>query len=63
MKFLSLIRNWKKTPITPKTAIIHKDSESKNSMMGSVYGKQPQTCGEWQQEHMHRADFTNTETS
>ena len=58
MNFLKFLR--KKKNITPKTPLVHKNFESKNSMMGSVYSKPLQTCGEWQAEYTRKADFIDT---
>ena len=58
MNFLSKLKNkLRKKYIAPKTPLVHKDSESKNSMMGSTYSKPRQTCEEWQNEYLHRAEF------
>lgn len=58
--FKKLKNLYKKLPIKPKTPLIYRDSESKNSMMGSVYSKPPQTCGEWQNQFTRKADFIDS---
>jgi len=61
MKIRHIFKKIKRqNKIDSKTPLVHKDSESKNSMMGSVYAKKPQTVVEWQNEQKHKAEFNDT---
>jgi len=62
MIFLSKLRQKlsKRKHVTARTPLVHKNFESKNSMTGSVYGKQLKTCGEWQAEYTRKADFIDS---